>query len=166
MKAGHLFNVKLVVKLENLREDKEVISLDINAINDILPHRYPFLLVDRILSLKDKEIVGLKNITINEHIFKGHFQGHPVIPAALIIEAMAQVAGVYLLGKTENQGKLAYFAGIDKARFRRPVVPGDQLVTRVRILNLRKTMGRVEAVSTVAEEVVAEAHFLFSLVKR
>jgi len=166
VKAGHLFNVKLVVKLENLREDKEVISLDINAINDILPHRYPFLLVDRILSLKDKEIVGLKNITINEHFFKGHFPGHPVVPAALIIEAMAQVAGVYLLGKTENQGKLAYFAGIDKARFRRPVVPGDQLVTRVRILNLRKTMGRVEAVSTVAEEVVAEAHFLFSLVKR
>ncbi len=166
VKAGHLFNVKLVDKLESLREDKEVISLDINAINDILPHRYPFLLVDRILSLKDKEIVGLKNITINEPFFKGHFPGHPVVPAALIIEAMAQVAGVYLLGKTENQGKLAYFAGIDKARFRRPVVPGDQLVTRVRILNLRKTMGRVEAVSTVADEVVAEAYFLFSLVKR
>ena len=110
--------------------------------------------------------MGLKNITINEPFFKGHFPGHPVVPAALIIEAMAQVAGVYLLGKTENQGKLAYFAGIDKARFRRPVVPGDQLVTRVKILNLRKTMGRVEAVSTVAEEVVAEAHFLFSLMKR
>ena len=166
VKAGHLFNVKLVKKLENLKDEKEAISLDINAINDILPHRYPFLLVDRILSLKDKEIVGLKNITINEPFFKGHFPGHPVVPAALIIEAMAQVAGVYLLNKTENRGKLAYFAGIDKARFRRPVVPGDQLITRVKILNLRKTMGRVQAVSTVAEEVVAEAHFLFSLVER
>ncbi len=166
VKAGHLFNVKLVKKLENLKEEKALISLDINAINDILPHRYPFLLVDRILSLKDKEIVGLKNITINEPFFEGHFPGHPVVPAALIIEAMAQVAGVYLLNKTENQGKLAYFAGIDKARFRRPVVPGDQLITRVKILNLRKTMGRVQAVGTVAEEVVAEAHFLFSLVKR
>ncbi len=166
VKAGHLFNVKLVKKLENLKEEKALISLDINAINDILPHRYPFLLVDRILSLEDKEIVGLKNITINEPFFEGHFPGHPVVPAALIIEAMAQVAGVYLLNKTENQGKLAYFAGIDKARFRRPVVPGDQLITRVKILNLRKTMGRVQAVSTVAEEVVAEAHFLFSLVKR
>ncbi len=166
VKAGHLFNVKLVKKLENLKEEKALISLDINAINDILPHRYPFLLVDRILSLEDKEIVGLKNITINEPFFEGHFPGHPVVPAALIIEAMAQVAGVYLLNKTENQGKLAYFAGIDKARFRRPVVPGDQLITRVKILNLRKTVGRVRAVSTVAEEVVAEAHFLFSLVKR
>lgn len=166
LKAGHLFNVKLVKELENLKDEKEVISLDINAINDILPHRYPFLLVDRILSLKDREIVGLKNITINEPFFKGHFPGHPVVPAALIIEAMAQVAGVYLLNKTENQGKLAYFAGIDKARFRRPLVPGDQLITRVKILNLRKTMGRVQAVSTVAGEVVAEAYFLFSLVER
>ena len=140
--------------------------LDIRDIESILPHRYPFLLVDKIISMGEREIVGVKNFTVNEPFFTGHFPGHPVVPAALIIEAMAQVAGVYLLSKSENQGKLAYFAGIDKARFRKPVFPGDQLVTRVKVLNLRKTTGKVEAVGTVEGKVVAEANFLFSLVER
>lgn len=168
VKAGHLFHVKLAQKLEKLmeKEGKSNHFLDIKDIASILPHRYPFLLVDKILSMEEREIVGVKNFTVNEPFFSGHFPGHPVVPAALIVEAMAQVAGVYLLSKSENQGKLAYFAGIDKARFRKPVIPGDQLITRVRILNLRKTTGKVEAKGTVEGKVVAEAHFLFSLVER
>jgi len=168
VKAGHLFHVKLAQKLEKLmeREREKNHFLNIKDIELILPHRYPFLLVDKILSMGEKEIVGVKNFTVNEPFFSGHFPGHPVVPAALIIEAMAQVAGVYLLSKSENQGKLAYFAGIDKARFRRPVMPGDQLITRVKILNLRKTSGKVEATGTVEGKVVAEAYFLFSLVER
>jgi len=164
VKSGHLFNVKLVQKLEELKHNEKV--LDIRAIERILPHRYPFLLVDKILELGEREIVGVKNFTVNEPFFGGHFPGHPIVPGALIIEAMAQVAGVYLLNKSENQGKLAYFAGIDKARFRKPVVPGDQLITKVRILNLRKTTGKVDAVSTVRGKMVAEAVFLFTLVER
>jgi len=168
VKAGHLFHVRLTQKLEKLMEDEDDrgVCLDIRDIEKILPHRYPFLLVDKILSLGEGEIVGVKNVTVNEPFFSGHFPGHPVVPAALIIEAMAQVAGVYLLNKSENQGKLAYFAGIDKARFRRPVVPGDQLITKVKILILKKKTGKVEAVGTVNGKVVAEANFLFSLVER
>jgi len=165
VKSGHLFNVKLVRRLKELKSEEEV-SLDIRAIERILPHRYPFLLVDKILELGEREIVGVKNFTVNEPFFIGHFPEHPIVPGALIIEAMAQVAGVYLLNKSENQGKLAYFAGIDKARFRKPVVPGDQLITKVKILNLRKTTGKVQAVSTVRGKMVAEALFLFTLVER
>lgn len=169
VKSGHLFNVKLTQKLEELRQRKQLgkgICLDINAIQKILPHRYPFLLVDKILKIGEREIVGIKNVTINEPFFAGHFPGHPIMPAALIIEAMAQVAGVYLLNESENQGKLAYFAGIDRARFRRPVVPGDQLITKVKILNLRRNTGKVAAVSTVGGKKVAEAVFIFSLIER
>lgn len=165
VKSGHLFNVKLIKKLEELRNKKRTV-LNINDIERILPHRYPFLLVDRILEQGEREIVGLKNITVNEPYFVGHFPGHPVVPAALIIEAMAQVAGVYLLSESRNRGKLAYFAGIDKARFRKPVVPGDQLITRVKVLNLRSSTGKVQATSSVDGKIVAEAEFLFSLVKR
>ena len=165
VKSGHLFNVKLIKKLEEIKNKKRSI-LSISDIERVLPHRYPFLLVDRILEQGEGEIVGLKNITINEPYFVGHFPGHPVVPAALIIEAMAQVAGVYLLSEGENRGKLAYFAGIDKARFRKPVVPGDQLVTRVKVLNLRRSTGKVQATSSVNGKIVAEAVFLFSLVKR
>ncbi len=168
VKAGHLFHVKLAQNLEKLIEEEENkgVCLDIRDIERILPHRYPFLLVDKILSLSKREIIGMKNITINEPFFEGHFPGHPVVPAALIVEAMAQVAGVYLLNESENQGKLAYFAGIDKARFRHPVVPGDQLITKVKILILKKKTGKVEAVSTVNGKIVAQANFLFSLVER
>lgn len=165
VKSGHLFNVKLIKKLEELRSKKRTV-LNINDIERVLPHRYPFLLVDRILEQGEREIVGLKNITVNEPYFVGHFPGHPVVPAALIIEAMAQVAGVYLLSESKNRGKLAYFAGIDKARFRKPVVPGDQLITRVKVLNLRSSTGKVQAASSVDGKIVAEAEFLFSLVKR
>ncbi|MBC7189927.1 bifunctional UDP-3-O-[3-hydroxymyristoyl] N-acetylglucosamine deacetylase/3-hydroxyacyl-ACP dehydratase [Candidatus Aerophobetes bacterium] len=174
IKAGHTFNVKLARKLEKMmdkdKSKKPEVFLDIKAIEKILPHRYPFLLVDKIICMKENEIVGVKNFTINEPFFQGHFPGHPVVPAALIIEAMAQVAGVYLLSTSENEGKLAYFAGIDKARFRKPVFPGDQLVTQVKVVGLKKTFGaptgKVEAVGFVEGEKVAEAVFWFSLVER
>ena len=177
VKAGHLFNVRLAKELEKAMKNQEEKKksknhpfLTARDIEKILPHRYPFLLVDKILSMENGEIVGVKNFTINEPFFPGHFPGHPVVPAALIIEAMAQVAGIYLLSTSENQGKLAYFAGIDRARFRKPVFPGDQLVTRVKVINVKKTFGKysgkVEAVSSVEGEKVAEAVFLFSLMER
>ena len=168
IKSGHLFNVKLAQRLEEIRntERERGLSLDINAIQQILPHRYPFLLVDRIISLKEDEVIGVKNFTIDEPFFEGHFPRHPVVPAAIIVEAMAQVAGVHLLYKSENRGKLAYFGSINKAKFRKPVFPGDQLVTKIKILNLRRSTGRVRAEGRVEGKVVAEAEFVFSLIER
>ena len=102
--------------------------MDIGRIKDILPHRFPFLLVDRVLSFEPrKSIVGLKNVTVNESFFNGHFPQHPVMPGVLIIESMAQTAGLMMLNEEEHKGKIPFFTGIDHARFRRPVVPGDQL---------------------------------------
>src|SRR5664279_4222512 len=109
--------------------------LNVEQIRAILPHRYPFLLVDRILEMvPGKRAVGLKNVTINEEFFEGHFPGHAVMPGVLVCEAMAQVGGVLLLSKTGNKGKLAYFGCMDHVRFRKPVMPGDTLVTDVELL--------------------------------
>ena len=140
--------------------------LEIEEIKNILPHRYPFLFVDRILYLGKKRAVGLKNVTGHEDFFQGHFPEFPVMPAVIISEAMAQVAGVLLLSKTKNKGKLAYFAGIDNARFRKPVVPGDQLVMEVEVVRLRTNTGKVHATATVGDKKVAEADFVFSLVEK
>jgi 3-hydroxyacyl-[acyl-carrier-protein] dehydratase len=138
---------------------------DINEIYRILPHRYPFLLVDRILELVPGErAVGVKNVTINEAFFQGHFPGHPVMPAVLITEAMAQVGGVLLLSMTGNEGKLAYFGCIDKAKFRRPVIPGDQLISEVTLLRSKGNKGKVRAVGRVNGQIVAEGEYLFALV--
>jgi len=138
--------------------------LDINVIQKILPHRYPFLLVDRILESTDKKIVGLKNVTINEPFFQGHFPGHPIMPGVLILEAMAQVGGVGALNLSENLGKLAYFLSIKEAKFRKPVVPGDQLIIEVEIMKTKLSVMQVKATAKVAGEVVTEAQMMFAFV--
>jgi 3-hydroxyacyl-[acyl-carrier-protein] dehydratase len=137
-------------------------TMDIIQIQATLQHRYPFLLVDRILELEPgKRAVGVKNVTVNEGFFNGHFPGNPVMPGVLTVEAMAQVGGILLLTTTGNEGKLAFFAGIDKMRFRRPVVPGDQLVTEVTLLKVKGDIGRVAVVGRVNGNVVAEGVYLF-----
>lgn len=136
--------------------------MDINQIQATLQHRYPFLLVDRILELEPgKRAVGVKNVTVNEDFFNGHFPGNPVMPGVLTVEAMAQVGGILLLCTTGNEGKLAFFAGIDKMRFRRPIMPGDQLVTEVVLLKVKGDIGRVSVVGRVDGQVVAEGEYLF-----
>ena len=138
--------------------------LDINMIQKILPHRYPFLLVDRIIESTDKKIVGLKNVTINEPFFQGHFPGHPIMPGVLILEAMAQVGGVGVLSLSENRGKMAYFLSIKEAKFRKPVVPGDQLIIEVEIVKKKLSVMQVKAIAKVAGEVVTEAEMVFAFV--
>ena len=140
--------------------------LDVEAIQKILPHRYPFLLVDKIMEMEeDKRIVGIKNVTINEPFFPGHFPGKAIMPGVLIVEALAQTAGVLMLKKTENQGKLAYLAAIDKVKLRRPVVPGDQLRLEIKVKKLRRRTGKIESQALVRGKVVAEAELIFSLVE-
>lgn len=141
--------------------------LDIEQIRDVLPHRYPFLLVDRILELvPEKSARGYKNVTINEEFFEGHFPGHAVMPGVLVCEAMAQVSGVLLLSQSGNEGKLAYFGGMDKVRFRKPVLPGDTLTTDVELLATKANIGKVRAIARVDGDVACEAEFLFALVGR
>lgn len=141
--------------------------LDIEQIRDVLPHRYPFLLVDRILDLvPEKSARGYKNVTINEEFFEGHFPGHAVMPGVLVCEAMAQVGGVLLLSMTGNEGKLAYFGGMDKVRFRKPVLPGDTLVTDVELIASKSNIGKVKATARVDGDVACEGEFMFALVER
>ena len=140
--------------------------LDINAIQQILPHRYPFLLVDRILEVEEgKKVVGIKNVSMNEPFFQGHFPNYPVMPGVLIIEAMAQVGAVAILSMPAFAGRIALLAGIDKARFRRQVVPGDTLRIEVEVLKLRGTVGKSQARAYVGEELAVEAELMFALGK-
>ncbi len=145
--------------------DNKVLDFDIQEIKRNLPHRYPFLLVDRIIELeRHKRIVGIKNVTINEEFFQGHFPSRPVMPGVLIVEALAQVAGVMMLREPENQNKLAFFMGIDGAKFRKPVVPGDQLRLEVDIVRWKTRAGKVRGQALVDGKVVCEAGLTFSLV--
>ncbi len=142
--------------------------MDILEIQSILPHRYPFLLVDRILEVEDgKRIVGIKNVTFNEEFFQGHFPGKPVMPGVLIIEAMAQVGGVLLLRDVpDREKKLVYFMGIDEARFRRPVVPGDQLRFELEVLRRKATTCKLQGKAFVDGQLAAEAVILSAMVDR
>ncbi len=139
----------------------------ITEIMKFLPHRYPFLLVDRIVELEPrKRIVGLKNVTINEQFFQGHFPGAPVMPGVLIIEAMAQVAGVMIYRDLpDREKKLIYFTGIENARFRRPVVPGDQLRIEMELLSRRNNFGKSQGRATVDGKLVADAAVLFAIIE-
>lgn len=141
--------------------------LDIEQIREYLPHRYPMLLVDRILEIEPgKRAVGLKNVTINEEFFNGHFPGQAMMPGVLILEAMAQVGGVLMLSVPTLRTKLAVIGGIDNVRFRKPVVPGDALITEVEVLTVRRSFGKVKLTGRVNNEVVASCEITFGLVDR
>ncbi|XXM72872.1 3-hydroxyacyl-ACP dehydratase FabZ [Lysinibacillus sphaericus] len=138
--------------------------LDINEIKDIIPHRYPFLLVDRITEVEEgKKAVGIKNVTANEEFFNGHFPDYPVMPGVLIVEALAQVGAVAMLKKEENRGRLAFFTGIDKCRFKRQVKPGDQLKLEVEMIRFKGPIGKGKGLATVDGEVVCELEMMFAL---
>jgi 3-hydroxyacyl-[acyl-carrier-protein] dehydratase len=142
------------------------VVLTLEEIQKLLPHRYPFALVDRILEyVPGKRAVGLKNVTFNEPHFQGHFPGRPMMPGVMIVEAMAQVGGVVLTQLPDLEGGLFVFAGIDKVRFRRPVVPGDQLVMTTELISIkRRRFGKMQARAVVDGQRVAEGELLFSLV--
>jgi 3-hydroxyacyl-[acyl-carrier-protein] dehydratase len=144
------------------------ILLDNAGIQSILPHRYPFLMVDAILEMERlKRIVGVKNVSINEHFFQGHFPGKPILPGVLIIEAMAQTGGVLLLMEVPDRAhKLLYFVAVDDARFRRPVVPGDQLRLEVTVVSWRGNFCKLRGVGTVNGELAAEATLMCKMVDR
>lgn len=144
-----------------------MVELDIKEILKIIPHRYPFLLIDRVIELEEgKHAVAIKNVTMNEPHFTGHFPDHPIMPGVLIIEALAQVGVIMALRLPQTEGKIAYFAGIDGVRFRRPVIPGDQLRLEVETIWVRGALGKMRGKASVNGEVAAEGEFMFSLADR
>jgi UDP-3-O-[3-hydroxymyristoyl] N-acetylglucosamine deacetylase/3-hydroxyacyl-[acyl-carrier-protein] dehydratase len=177
LKSGHALNLKLANKIHQQKKrytlggvgsdyhpQASQEELDVEMIMRILPHRHPFLFVDKILHLeKGKKAIGMKYVTINDYFFQGHFPGRPVMPGVLIIEAMAQVGGVMMLSPEENRGKLAYFMSIDNAKFRKTVVPGDQLILEVEARKIKSRTGQVSAKAFVNNKIVAEADLMFVL---
>jgi UDP-3-O-[3-hydroxymyristoyl] N-acetylglucosamine deacetylase/3-hydroxyacyl-[acyl-carrier-protein] dehydratase len=170
-KSGHALNHELVRALRAAEERRlsarallEAPQLDIQLIRKILPHRYPFLMVDRILSVQGRErIVGIKNVTINEEFFQGHYPGQPIMPGVLIIEAMAQIGGILLCQDLEHTGKVAVLLSLDKVKFRRAVGPGDQLILEAQTVRVRPNVGHVRTQAKVGAELAAEAEIKFML---
>jgi UDP-3-O-[3-hydroxymyristoyl] N-acetylglucosamine deacetylase/3-hydroxyacyl-[acyl-carrier-protein] dehydratase len=178
LKSGHSLNLKIARKINEQKEKyllggisagyqpQREMELDAATIMKILPHREPFLFVDRIIYLeKGKHATGVKNVTINDYFFKGHFPGRPVMPGVLIVEAMAQVGGIMMLSPEENRGKLAFFLSADNIKFRKTVVPGDQLILDVVVGKIKSKTGQVHAKALVEGKVVAEADLMFALVE-
>ena len=140
---------------------------DINDILAVMPHRYPFLLIDRVLEMEECSLRAMKNVTMNEPFFQGHFPGTPVMPGVLVVEAMAQAAGFLLLCQVEDRDdKLIYFTGIDKCRFRKPVVPGDQLIFEVELVAKRSAFAKISGRALVDGEVVCEAQMMSAMAER
>ncbi|MGD8440425.1 MAG: 3-hydroxyacyl-ACP dehydratase FabZ [Holophagae bacterium] len=140
---------------------------DIQDILDVMPHRYPFLLIDRVLEMGENHVRAIKNVTFNEPCFTGHFPGHPVMPGVLLVEAMAQAGGFLLFSRIEDRtDKLIYFTGIDCCRFRRPVVPGDQIVFDLEVKSVRKTFAKLHGRATVDGEVACEADLMSAMAER
>ena len=178
LRSGHSLNLKLSAKIYQQKarysaggigtsyRPKENEELDVTTIMKILPHREPFLFVDKITALeKGKRATGIKNVTINDYFFKGHFPGKPVMPGVLIVEAMAQVGGIMMLAPEENRGKLAFFMAANNIKFRKTVLPGDLLVLDVVAGKIKSKTGQVHAKASVDGKVVAEADLMFALVE-
>jgi UDP-3-O-[3-hydroxymyristoyl] N-acetylglucosamine deacetylase/3-hydroxyacyl-[acyl-carrier-protein] dehydratase len=178
-RSGHAANVALVKKLREQYEKKQITTryqkratgdylLDINAILEIMPHRYPFLLVDRVVDIQPrKRVVAIKNVTMNEPFFSGHFPGHPIMPGVLIVEAMAQAGGILLLNTVDDpENKLVYFMGIDAVRFRKPVLPGDQIRFELDMVTFRRGTCKMQGKAFVEGELVTEASLMATIVDR
>jgi len=178
-RSGHAANVELVKKIKKeyerqmLREkyqgrDPGQYFFDIRAITKILPHRYPFLLVDRILELEpEKRVTAIKNVTINEPFFEGHFPDKPIMPGVMVLESMGQAGGVLLLNTVENpENKLVYFTSIDKVKFRKPIIPGDQIRLELELLKYRLSICKMQGRAYVDGQVVAEAELSASIVEQ
>ena len=177
-RSGHKTNVELVKKLRQMRKKQELqmiyqrsrrkdVVFDIHAIMRIMPHRYPFLLVDKILEfVPGDKIVGMKNVTINEQFFQGHFPGHPIMPGVLIIEGMAQAGGIMLLNQLENPEDYVASASIDNVKFRKPVMPGDTLRYELTVISLKRSLAKMHGEAFVNGELVAEGDFLAMINER
>jgi len=161
LRSGHTLNQKLVEAIRSQRGSS--LTLETEDIKKILPHREPFLFVDRIIEMSERRVVGIKKLTGKEEFFKGHFPQRPVMPGVLMLEALAQVGGVLMLAQRENQGKIAYLASVSSARFRRVVVPGEELRLEVDVMKLKSRIGLIKGVAKVGQETACEAEILFSL---
>jgi len=170
IKSGHSLNLKIAQKIFEQKIKAQGANtmegvLEVNEIMKVIPHREPFLFIDRVTILeKGKRATGIKNVTINDYFFRGHFPGRPVMPGVIIVEAMAQVAAVMMLASEENKGKLAFFLSINNVKFRKPVVPGDQLVLEVEAIKVKSKTAQVRGMALVDGKVVAEADFVCALV--